>query len=428
MLPCCLLNVCRCKEDKKNGRLSSSICDATPSSSPLADSMEISLDPTTTATTTDHHTAKNPTLDSEAGRNPNTLNKEEQEEEPISIRMIEVFTKHRTQTERMWIKVTEASQTEECPISMQLIAEETTEFLPQHLCFFFMDAPKLKKATLPCGHSFGILHIFLSWLVNSMQCPCCRRGFDELLSMECVPGHIIFHYAMNFFNKSKANRQIASSSSSGSHSASMHTEDNFVDNYYHQQQNVRFQVNQDTLLVLPWLKVTIYQGSSESSTLLEKYSMKCPLSFKAPDMEFVLESYFAEYLQEMLSEKLIFDAEIDAFHRRVEECKTLLLNESEIVDFEQHKKNAEMIHIEYCKIVVGGYCSDGSEVVLCDSGIFSMMEAPIDQNVVVFTGSGNHRCTIGIRRSADFPFPIQDISTSFQNTAYDQQTDTVKCV
>mmetsp|Transcript_69304 Transcript_69304/g.184850 ORF Transcript_69304/g.184850 Transcript_69304/m.184850 type:complete len:155 (+) Transcript_69304:513-977(+) len=47
----------------------------------------------------------------------------------------------------------------------------------------------MKKMSLPCGHQFGALNIVYHFVMNNMQCPCCRRGPTERASLRCIPAH-----------------------------------------------------------------------------------------------------------------------------------------------------------------------------------------------------------------------------------------------
>lgn len=75
---------------------------------------------------------------------------------------------------------------EECPLTLAPIADDTLEFL-QPTTTWFVSFPDVKKAVLPCGHSFGALNILYHFARRNMLCPCCRAGHDTRLAFRCIP-------------------------------------------------------------------------------------------------------------------------------------------------------------------------------------------------------------------------------------------------
>lgn len=76
---------------------------------------------------------------------------------------------------------------EQCVISGESIQEARPEWLPDEINTFFPDDRTLKKATLPCAHSFAATPLAYHFLKNCMRCPVCRSGEDQQLDSRVVP-------------------------------------------------------------------------------------------------------------------------------------------------------------------------------------------------------------------------------------------------
>jgi hypothetical protein len=76
---------------------------------------------------------------------------------------------------------------EECPLTLEPIAESKLPFLPDTP--FILNRPKHTKLTLPCKHSFSAMTLLYSFCKNSMVCPCCRAGEDIQADTACLPSH-----------------------------------------------------------------------------------------------------------------------------------------------------------------------------------------------------------------------------------------------
>ena len=75
---------------------------------------------------------------------------------------------------------------EECPLTLGPICDDSLDFL-QPTTTWFISFPEVKKAVLPCGHSFGALNILYHFARRNMLCPCCRAGLDSRLAFRCIP-------------------------------------------------------------------------------------------------------------------------------------------------------------------------------------------------------------------------------------------------
>lgn len=87
---------------------------------------------------------------------------------------------------KMDVTLESAAEGEECPLTLGPIAEDTLDFL-QPTTTWFANFPEVKKAVLPCGHSFGALNILYHFARRNMRCPCCRAGMDTRLTFRCIP-------------------------------------------------------------------------------------------------------------------------------------------------------------------------------------------------------------------------------------------------
>jgi hypothetical protein len=79
------------------------------------------------------------------------------------------------------------SDLEECPLTLESIAESKLPCLPDTL--FLQDRPLHSKLTLPCGHSFSAMTLIYSFCKNTMTCPCCRAGKEIQADTSCLPLH-----------------------------------------------------------------------------------------------------------------------------------------------------------------------------------------------------------------------------------------------
>ena len=86
------------------------------------------------------------------------------------------------------VEISQPLEKEECPITCCLISESNHIF-DTHLVFF-LDEPLLTKGTLPCKHSFAIVHLAYHFMSNNMRCPICRSGYDTKLEPQCLPKHV----------------------------------------------------------------------------------------------------------------------------------------------------------------------------------------------------------------------------------------------
>ena len=104
--------------------------------------------------------------------------------------------------EKLSLVLSAPSEEEECPLSMDKITQDGLGFLEtfskstgsadwnQSATVFYRQAPTLKKLTMPCGHSFGALHLVYNFALNNMLCPCCRSGVTTRLRLSSLPGHL----------------------------------------------------------------------------------------------------------------------------------------------------------------------------------------------------------------------------------------------
>ena len=104
--------------------------------------------------------------------------------------------------EKLSLVLSTPSEEEECPLSMDKITQDGLEFLEtiadwsqsadpaSKSTMFYRKAPALQKLTMPCGHSFGALHLVYHFALNNMLCPCCRRGVTTRLRLSSLPGHL----------------------------------------------------------------------------------------------------------------------------------------------------------------------------------------------------------------------------------------------
>jgi hypothetical protein len=79
------------------------------------------------------------------------------------------------------------SEQEECPLTLESIAESKLPCLPDTP--FIQDRPLHSKLTLPCGHSFSAMTLIYSFCKNNMTCPCCRAGKEVQADTICLPLH-----------------------------------------------------------------------------------------------------------------------------------------------------------------------------------------------------------------------------------------------
>lgn len=88
------------------------------------------------------------------------------------------------------VVLSEPAEDEECMIALEPIKEYNLPFLPAGTTVWESN-PALKKASLPCGHSFSALALLYHFAKNAMTCPCCRAGHDKVvLADSSLPPHI----------------------------------------------------------------------------------------------------------------------------------------------------------------------------------------------------------------------------------------------
>lgn len=85
------------------------------------------------------------------------------------------------------IKLSIPAHDEECPLTLEPIAESKLQFLPDTP--FLKNRPLHSKLTLECGHSFSAMPLIYSFCKNGMTCPCCRAGEGIRLDPTCLPTH-----------------------------------------------------------------------------------------------------------------------------------------------------------------------------------------------------------------------------------------------
>ena len=85
------------------------------------------------------------------------------------------------------IQLSKPDEGEECAITLEPIAEARLDFLPtdKHVA-----GPSLRKATLPCGHSFSALAVLYHFAKNGMRCPSCRAGVEARMTPQSIPHHL----------------------------------------------------------------------------------------------------------------------------------------------------------------------------------------------------------------------------------------------
>lgn len=92
--------------------------------------------------------------------------------------------------------LSEPAADEECCIAMEPILEHRVEWLPESLGVEpqpgpLLSQPRLRKATLPCGHGFHALALLYHFAKNEMVCPCCRQGLPlRRAAMASLPPHL----------------------------------------------------------------------------------------------------------------------------------------------------------------------------------------------------------------------------------------------
>ena len=67
---------------------------------------------------------------------------------------------------------------------VELVSSEDLRGLP---CSWLIQGQSYSCAELPCGHTFHVSALALSFLTAEMRCPLCRRGSGFAMSPECVP-------------------------------------------------------------------------------------------------------------------------------------------------------------------------------------------------------------------------------------------------
>jgi len=109
-------------------------------------------------------------------------------------------------SDAMIIKLTIPEEDEECVITMEKISSYKLEFLDSDLTFF-EEYPDVRKAQLPCGHSFHALALLYHFSRNGMSCPCCREGSTDVMDLVYVPEHIRKQFATQLEKQKKTEAQ-----------------------------------------------------------------------------------------------------------------------------------------------------------------------------------------------------------------------------
>lgn len=73
---------------------------------------------------------------------------------------------------------------EECPLTLEKISENHSEFVVDRVPF--PEAPCATVARLPCNHRFNFFALVTSWMFGKMQCPMCKAGCDSRLDPESI--------------------------------------------------------------------------------------------------------------------------------------------------------------------------------------------------------------------------------------------------
>ena len=108
------------------------------------------------------------------------------------------------------IALSKPSEGEECGITLEPIAEARLDFLPADA----NPSPvathagrELRKATLPCGHSFSAVAVLYHFAKNGMRCPNCRAGVEARMTPQSIPQHLRAAFVGHIERESEAERQ-----------------------------------------------------------------------------------------------------------------------------------------------------------------------------------------------------------------------------
>lgn len=91
---------------------------------------------------------------------------------------------------RYEINLTRPEEGDECAISCDNIRDAKLDWMPEGMDAFTPYDSSLKKATLPCKHSFAVAPLAYHFIKNQMRCPVCRNGEDNRLNYLCIPKHM----------------------------------------------------------------------------------------------------------------------------------------------------------------------------------------------------------------------------------------------
>jgi hypothetical protein len=85
------------------------------------------------------------------------------------------------------VRLSIPSDLEECPLSLVPIKDDELPFLPG--VTYSRTYPLIKKITLPCDHSFGVMNLLFHFAQNKTRCPMCRYGAEARLDTRSIPTH-----------------------------------------------------------------------------------------------------------------------------------------------------------------------------------------------------------------------------------------------
>lgn len=91
----------------------------------------------------------------------------------------------------MPVEISVPTDSEECPLTMTLIKDDELPFAPG--LSFSKTYTTLKKITLPCSHSFGVMSLMYHFAQNQMRCPLCRAGHAHRMDTRSIPVHLRRH-------------------------------------------------------------------------------------------------------------------------------------------------------------------------------------------------------------------------------------------
>lgn len=94
---------------------------------------------------------------------------------------------HNDEHTRIPVRLSAPSDTEECPLTLHLMKNDELPFAPG--VTYSKSYPHIRKITLPCDHSFGIMSLLFHFAQNHTRCPMCRNGEDARLDTRSIPTH-----------------------------------------------------------------------------------------------------------------------------------------------------------------------------------------------------------------------------------------------